>query len=147
MQVREIMTENPACCAPDSSIIEAARIMAERDCGEVPVVDQNRKLSGVITDRDIACRAVAQGKDPQRTRVREVMSSPVVTVTPEASLEECCKTMEQNQVRRVPVVDRSGACCGIVSQADIARNAPEDATAEVVKDISQATGRPSRVGG
>jgi CBS domain-containing protein len=146
MQVREIMTENPACCGPDSSIMEAARKMAECDCGEIPVVDRNRQPVGVITDRDIACRAVAAGKDPQGTKVREVMSSPVVTVTPDASIEECCKTMEQNKVRRVPVVDGGGGCCGIISQADIARSAPEHETAEVVKDVSQPSGATSRAG-
>ena len=146
MQVREIMTENPTCCSPEASIQEAARLMAEHDCGEIPVVDQGRKPVGVVTDRDIACRAVAQGKDPRATKVQDVMSSPVVTVNPETDVQDCCKTLEQNQVRRVPVVDQSGGCCGMVSQADIARNAPERETAEVVKDVSQPTGRPSRVG-
>ena len=146
MNVREIMTENPTCCRPDTSLQEVARMMVERDCGEVPVLDEAGKPVGVVTDRDIACRAVAQGKGPQETKAQDVMSSPVATITPEASVEDCCKTMEQNQVRRVPVVNESGRCCGMVSQADIARAAPEHETAEVVKDVSQPTGRPSRVG-
>ena len=146
MQVREIMTENPACCSPDASIQEAARLMMEHDCGEIPVVDGQNRPVGVVTDRDISCRAVAQGKDPARTTVREVMSEPVVTVKPEDSVESCCQSMEENQIRRVPVVDESGSCCGMVAQADIAGQTSGDKTAEVVRDISKPTEEASRGG-
>jgi len=145
MQVREIMTADPACCAPDTALKDAARLMADQDCGELPVVDDRGRPVGVVTDRDIACRGVAQGKGAEAP-VREVMSSPVVTVTPETSLEDCCRTLEENQIRRVPVVDRSGACCGMVSQADIARHAPERETAQVVRDVSRPTPEASRAG-
>lgn len=145
MQVREVMTENPACCGSDASITDAARLMVENDCGEIPVTDEAGKPVGVVTDRDIACRAVAQGKSLD-TPVSEVMSSPVVTVNPDTSVDDCCSTMEKNQIRRVPVVDESGSCCGIVAQADIARNAPERETAEVVRDVSQPNPEPSRAG-
>jgi CBS-domain-containing membrane protein len=74
------------------------------------------------------------------------MSSPVVTVTPETSVDDCCKVMEENQVRRVPVVDESGACCGMVSQADVAGRGSKEETAEVVKEVSRRTDTPSRVG-
>lgn len=141
MQVREIMTANPACCTPETSMQDAARMMADTDCGEIPVLDEQRQPIGVITDRDIACRAVAQGLDFQ-TPVRDVMSSPVYTTTPDASLEDCCKTLEDYDIRRVPVVDQNGACCGMVSQADIARNAPEHETAELIRDVSQPAQRP-----
>lgn len=137
MQVRDIMTERPECCSPRSSVQEVAKAMAARDCGEIPVLDEQRRPVGVVTDRDIACRAVAQAKDPKQTAVNEIMSSPVVTVKPETSLEDCCKTMEQNQIRRVPVVDDAGQCCGMVSQADIVRHAPEHETAQVLRDISR----------
>ena len=142
MQVREIMTENPACCGPENSVQEAARLMVQNDCGEVPVVDQSGHPVGVITDRDIACRCVAQGKDHD-TPVSEVMSAPVVTVTPETDLEECCAKMEENQVRRIPVVDEEGRCCGIVSQADVARVANERDTAGLVRDVSEPTRQPA----
>lgn len=145
MQVREIMTEKPACCAPDTPIRDAARLMVENDCGEVPVTDEGGKLVGVVTDRDITCRAVAQGKSLD-TPVSEIMSTPVVTVNPDTSVEDCCATLEENQIRRAPVVDESGSCCGIVAQADIARNAPEDETARVVRDVSQPSREPSRAG-
>ncbi len=148
MKVKDVMTEDPACCVPDSSIQEAARMMKDCDCGEIPVCEsaQSKRIVGVVTDRDIACRAVAESKDPKATKVREVMSSPVITVSPETELDECCRIMEQNQVRRLPVVDRSGRCCGIIAQADIARSAPEHETAEVVRDVSRRTGHPSMVG-
>jgi CBS domain-containing protein len=148
MKVKDIMTENPACCVPESSIQDAARLMADCDCGEIPVLEnaQSCRVVGVITDRDIACRAVAHGKDFKTTKVQEIMSSPVITVSAETDLEKCCRIMEENQVRRIPVADRSGRCVGIVAQADIARSAGEHETAEFVRDVSRRTGRPSMVG-
>jgi CBS domain-containing protein len=145
MQLREIMTENPSCCGPRTSLSDAAKLMADSDCGEIPVVDERRRPIGVVTDRDIACRGVARGKRPE-TSVRNVMSNLVVTVTPETSIEDCCKTLEGNQIRRVPVVDQRGACCGMVSQADIAQHAPEHETAQMVRDISRPAAEGSRVG-
>jgi CBS domain-containing protein len=121
-QAKDIMTTNPVCCAPENSVEEAAQMMVEHDCGEIPVVESkdNLKPIGVITDRDVTCRVVAMGKNPGQTRVRDAMSSPPMTVKPETSIEECCRVLEENQIRRVPVVDQSGRCYGIVSQADIA---------------------------
>lgn len=145
MDVREVMTEKPACCAPEDSVQEAARLMVENDCGEVPVLDETGQPVGVITDRDIACRCVAEGKD-LNTPVSEVMSAPVVTVTPDADLDECCAKMEESQVRRIPVVDESGECRGIVSQADVARVANEEKTAQLVRDVSRQSREPSSVG-
>jgi CBS domain-containing protein len=138
MQVRDIMTQDPACCTPETDLQAVARMMVDNDCGEIPVVHgKDKRPIGVITDRDIACRTVAQGKNPLNMKARECMSSPVLTVTPQMSIEDCCKLMEEKQLRRVPVVDDQGRCCGIVAQADIARQAPQKQTAEVVKDISK----------
>lgn len=145
MRVQDVMTANPTCCTEQASLKEAARMMAQSDCGEIPVVDAQRRPTGVITDRDIACRAVAEGKDPQSTSVREVMSSPVVTVTPETDLDEVCEQMEAHQIRRIPVVDENGIVCGMVSQADIARTAPPRDTAEVVREISRPAGQAARI--
>ena len=145
MQVRDIMTDNPACCAPDDTVKDAARLMVENDCGEIPVVDASGAPLGVVTDRDIACRCVAEGKSLD-TPVREVMSAPAVTVTPETSVDDCCTTMEENQIRRVPVVDEGGKCCGMVSQADIARSADEEETSELVHSVSEPSREPSRAG-
>lgn len=140
MRVQEIMSVDPACCAPSTTLMDAAKLMADQDCGEIPVLDDGERLVGVVTDRDIACRGVAQGMAPT-TAVQEVMTSPVVTASPDMSLDECCQKLEDNQIRRMPVVDESGACCGMVSQADIALHAPEHDVAEVLRDVSRPTGQ------
>jgi len=147
MQVKEIMTENPACCTPDTPLQDVARMMVENDCGCIPVVESQETLKpvGVITDRDICCRTVAEGKNPLEMTAGDCMSSPVVTVTREASVDDCCATMEQNQVRRAPVVDERGACCGMVAQADVAKAVPSQETAKLVQDVSQPTESASRV--
>jgi CBS domain-containing protein len=146
-QAKDIMTTNPACCTPENSVEEAAQMMVEHDCGEIPVVENkdNPKPVGVITDRDITCRVVAAGKNPRQARVRDAMTSPPVTVKPETSIEDCCRLLEKIQIRRVPVVDHSGHCCGIVSQADIAKAAPMERTAEVLKQVSEPSKTPSHV--
>jgi CBS domain-containing protein len=139
MYVRELMTRNPACCTPETTIVEVTRMMKDFDCGEIPVAraDGDRKLVGVITDRDVVCRVVAAGQDPSNTSVEMAMSTPVVSVTPETTLDECLSLMESHQIRRVPVVDAQGICCGIVSQADVATGAPPKETAELVKGVSR----------
>lgn len=147
MQVKDIMTQNPACCTPDTNLQEVAQMMVENDCGCIPVVESQETMKpvGVVTDRDITCRTVAQGKNPLEMTAGDCISSPLVTVTPDTSVDDCCHVMEENQVRRVPVVDESGGCCGMVAQADIATQAPKQATAEVVQEVSQPTETPSRV--
>ncbi len=135
MTVKQIMTENPATCRPESPLPEVARMMAECDCGEIPVVE-GRQPIGVVTDRDIAVRAVAQGRNPAELTARDVMSSPPLTVRPEENVKTVLRTMQDNQVRRVPVVDDRGVC-GIVSQADIARRSPAKHTASVVREVSK----------
>ncbi|MBI4455004.1 MAG: CBS domain-containing protein [Acidobacteria bacterium] len=139
MLVREIMTKSPACCTPDTNLKDVARLMVEHDCGEIPVIEssQNKTPVGVVTDRDITCRTVAEGKNPLTMTARDCMSGDVVTMTPETSLEECCKVMEENQVRRLPIVDEKGACCGILSQADVAKHARLQQAGELVREVSQ----------
>jgi CBS domain-containing protein len=146
-QARDIMSANPACCTPEQNTEDAAQMMVKHDCGEIPVVEskENRKPVGVITDRDIACRVVAAGKNPKQTRVYEVMTTPAVTIKPETSIDDCCRVMEKKQIRRVPVVDETGQCCGMVAQADIAKAAPTEQTAEVVKQVSEPSQHASRV--
>jgi CBS domain-containing protein len=138
MQVSDIMTHDPACCTPDTDLQAVARMMVEQNCGEIPVVHgSDKRPIGVVTDRDITCRSVAQGKNPLQMKARDCMSSPVVTVTPQMSIEECCRIMEERQLRRVPVVNERGTCCGIVAQADIALKAGQSEAGEVVKDVSR----------
>lgn len=135
MDVRNIMTADPVCCLASAPVQDVARLMAEHDCGEIPVVDQQGVPVGAVTDRDIACRVIATGKEP-RTPVREAMSTPPVTVAADTSIEDCCLVMQQHQIRRVLVVDDKGACCGVVAQADVVRRAPELA-ARLVRHVSR----------
>jgi CBS domain-containing protein len=128
------------------SLQRAAQLMVDCDCGEVPVVDEERKPIGVVTDRDITCRTVAKGLNPLDMTVSDVMSTPVICVRPNDDLEECCRLMEEKQIRRVPVVDDTGACCGIIALADIAQILSEDDTGAVVRDVSQKTMHASNVG-
>lgn len=139
MKVRDVMTPRPACCRRETTVQEAARAMLTHDCGSLPVIDADHsdRVIGVVTDRDIAIRAVAAGRDPATMRVEEIMSHPVAVIEDSANLEECVKTLEKNQVRRAPVVDQTGKVIGVVSQADIARVGDERHVAELVKEVSQ----------
>jgi CBS domain-containing protein len=139
MKAKDLMTPNPACCTPDTSLREVAEIFVDRDCGSVPVVESRENMTpvGIVTDRDIACRAIAKGRNPLELTARDCMSSPSVTVREDASLDDCLEAMEENRVRRVLVVDEFGRCTGIISQADIALRAPKKAAAEVVREVSQ----------
>ena len=145
MQVKEVMTPDPICCTADTPITAVAKMMVDNDCGEIPVVDDKAsKLPiGVVTDRDIVCRLVATGINPSGAIVSECMSKPIVTVSPDMSIEECCRIMEDKQIRRVPVVDERGSCCGIVALADIARHTKKAVAGEVVKEVSQPTAAAS----
>lgn len=114
--------------------------MVEADCGEIPVTDSSNRLVGVITDRDIVCRVVAKGKNPSAVTAGEVMTEPVVCVNEESSLQDVMAVMEENQIRRVPVVDATGCCCGIISQADVAMNARDGQVGELVREVSKDAG-------
>jgi CBS domain-containing protein len=137
---REIMTENPACCTPDTPLDEVAKLMLEHDCGEIPVIDLAEQPIGVVTDRDIVCRVVAEGKNPMAYPAGTCMSQPVATVPMDAPLDDVVATMEVHQVRRVPVVDDHGRCVGMISQADLAWTSPKRDLAELVREISRAAG-------
>lgn len=138
MDVRKVMTSNPACCSPATLLPEVAQLMIDHDCGEIPIVDAaTGKPLGVITDRDITVRAVAKGLNTASVPARDFMSAPIVSVSPDSSLDQCARIMEERQLRRVLVVDDAGCLCGIVAQADIARTAPTQVVAEVVKDVSR----------
>ena len=142
MNVREVMTADPACCTADTPLTEVAKMMVECDCGAIPVVDsqESKKPVGIITDRDITIRTVAEGKNPLDLTASDAMTVNVMTVTPETSIEDCCNLMEEHQIRRVAVVDKNGACCGMIAQADIAINADSGKTAEVVQEVSKGAG-------
>ncbi len=133
--VQDLMTSNPKTIESGSSVVEAARIMRDEDVGIVPIVDGGR-LVGTITDRDIAVKVVADGKDVQSTTVGPVASRDLVTVDPQQDLDEALRLMAQHQVRRLPVVEEDGRLVGILAQADVAREATPEQTGRVVEEIS-----------
>jgi CBS domain-containing protein len=133
--IKEVMTSEVKACEPDTTVAEAAKVMAKEDVGPVPVVEEGR-LTGIVTDRDIVIRVVAEGRDPNSTTVGEIASRDVVTVSPDDDLDTALKQLAQNQVRRIPVVD-GGRLVGIVAQADIARLGSDVKTGEVVEEISR----------
>jgi len=139
MQVQEIMTSDPCCCTPEMDLQQVAKMMMRYNCGAIPVVDseRGRHLMGIITDRDITCRAVADGRIPFAATVADCMTRQVYSVTPDMDLEECIRMMEEHHVRRMPVCDGGGCCCGMVAQADIARATPEQMAGEMIKEMSQ----------
>lgn len=141
MKVREIMTKNPACCTPDSSLQEVAQMMVEHDCGCIPVVDSHLTMKpvGTITDRDITVRAFAGNQNPLELKASDVMTPHIVSVRPGTSVEQCCDVMENNKIRRVLVVDESGKLSGIVAQADVAEFNTHR-SGELVREISESTG-------
>jgi CBS domain-containing protein len=111
--------------------------MCENACGAIPVVEgpDGRVLVGIVTSRDITCRVLASGKSPTETTARDCMSSPVVTLAPDATVDDCCRAMERSGVRRIPVLDAGGACTGIVSLDDVAYWAPNQATASLIRAV------------
>lgn len=141
MQVKDMMTPDPACCTGDTSLPDVARLMVTKDCGEIPVIEStaSRLPIGVITDRDIVCRTIANDLNPLNLTAADCMTKPIVTVTPDMSLEECCKIMEEKLIRRVPVVDERGACVGILAVADIALHTGKNVAGHIVTEVSQPT--------
>jgi CBS domain-containing protein len=134
--IRDVMTKNPRSVESGASATEAARIMRDEDVGIVPIVEGDR-LVGTITDRDIAIRVAADGKDPGSVTVGEIASRELVTIDPQQDLDEALRLMAQHQVRRLPVVEEDGKLVGIVAQADVAKHASSDQTGNVVEDISK----------
>jgi CBS domain-containing protein len=134
------MTKNPVCATPDDNVADVARLMKENDIGPVPIVESgaSKKLVGIVTDRDLALKVVAEGRDPSTTKVRDVMTKDVVTCRADDEVEDTLQAMSTNQLRRILVVDENDMLVGIIAQADIATrmNEPEK-TGEVVKEISQ----------
>ena len=138
MTTRDLMTSNPACVTSDTPIQQIARLMVDCDCGEIPIVERSdlKRPVGVVTDRDIVCRTVAEGKNPLAMSAGTVMTSPAVTAKVDDDLDTIKTLMETHQVRRIPVVDRNGEICGIVSLADIARRDSKKDVGEVVREVS-----------
>ena len=134
---RDVMTPKPACCTVAMPLDQVAKMMVQNDCGEIPVVDENDRVIGVVTDRDIVCRIVAKSQNPSQQTVESCMTRPAVTVQEDAPIEQVVSIMEKHQIRRVPVTNDGGRCSGIISQADLARMATEREVAELVSEVSK----------
>ena len=136
-RARDVMTPDPACCSPHTSIDQVAKMMIQNNCGEIPIVDAANRPLGVVTDRDIVCRIVAEGKNPLGYTAEQAMTTPVVALGPDVSIDDVIETMEDHQIRRVLVVDDHGCCAGIIAQADVAAKGSARKTAELVREVSR----------
>ena len=145
MQAKDIMTPDPCCCAQDDTLRDCAKMMVDFDCGEIPVCDAQGKPIGVITDRDICCRAVAKGMDTNSAKVGDVMTTPAITVNLSDSEERCIGVMEEHMIRRVPVVDQNGIVCGIVAQADLAKRLAPQPVSHMLREVSEPTDHARRL--
>jgi CBS domain-containing protein len=149
MHVEQMMTRDVACCTAETPLSEVAQMMIDNDCGAIPVVSgmEDRRLVGIVTDRDIAIRTVAKGLNPVSIEAGAIMSSPVISVAPTTSIEETLRLMEENQVRRVPVVEDDNRLVGIVAQADVALRSSDETAGKVVEEISRPNQRSAGGGG
>lgn len=139
-KVNEVMTKNPFCCLPNDMVIKSAQIMKSKEIGSVPVIEseETNKLIGIVTDRDLALKIVAEGRDPQTTKVEDVMSRKVVTCRADDDIRKALDGMSKHQLRRIPVVDKDNRVVGIIAQADVATRVNDAGkTAALVKGISQ----------
>ena len=135
--VREIMTGDAECASVNDSLVDAARKLRDLDVGALPICGDDNRLAGVITDRDIVVKCVAAGGDPSSVKVSELAEGKPVTVGADDSVEEALRTMAEHGVRRLPVIE-GHELVGVVSQADVARNLPEQAVGDLVEAISSA---------
>ena len=146
MKAKDIMTKDPSVVTPDTPIRDAAKMMQREDVGMLPVVEASgsKRLVGVVTDRDITIRHVAEGHASPDCPVREAMTERLVTSRPDDDIDDVMELMGREQVRRVAIVDERGAIVGVVAQADIVREAKDDKKAErTVEKISEPGGRTS----
>ena len=134
---REVMTGDAQCIGENDSVLDAAKRLAELDVGAMPICGEDDRLKGMVTDRDIVVRVIAQGKDPSATKAGELGQGKPVTIGADDSIEEAIHTMKDHKVRRLPVID-GHRLVGIVSQADVARAADEQEVGELVEAISAA---------
>jgi CBS domain-containing protein len=134
MLIKEIMTKAPACCTPETTLREIAREMLTHDCGEIPICDGTR-LAGVVTDRDIVCRAFTKPDNPAELTARDVMTTRIATLDENESIQRAVTVMVEQKVRRLPVL-RNGALVGMLSQADLAEHLPLAEIGALVRKLS-----------
>ena len=136
----EVMTREPACCEPGESIVEVASTMKQEDVGSVPVVEskEDKKLIGIVTDRDLVVKVLAQGTNVERATVRDAMTANPASCRENDDVTKAVQLMSERQVRRMPIVDDAGRLTGIISQADVAtRMNRDETTGELVEAISE----------
>ena len=141
MKCSEIMTKNPSCCVTTDTVYQAAQLMKSEDVGPIPIVSnhETKKLEGIVTDRDLVLKVVAEARDPKSTPVKDVMTIDVYTCRANDNVAKALELMEHHQVRRIPIVDERDQLVGIIAQADVATRVEEpEKTAEVVEGISKA---------
>lgn len=135
--VTSVMTAEPCCCRTDTPVQQVAQMMVDNDCGMIPVVDSEGKPVGAVTDRDIATRIVARGVNASEATAEQAMTAPVSTIKTDTSLHDATCLMEAEKIRRVIVVDGDGKLCGVAALADLARAGKDEATAHVVRHVSE----------
>ncbi|RZA11122.1 MAG: CBS domain-containing protein [Lysobacteraceae bacterium] len=135
--ITDVMTPNPVSCSPDASLREVANLMVQHDCGQIPVVDDAGAPLGVVTDRDIVVRAVATGRELPACTAGDVMTTPCRSIGAGTSVQDAVALMEAGKIRRVPVVGDDGRLVGIVSIADLSLAGKAEATAQVVRQVSE----------
>ena len=147
MKIKEVMTKQPTCCTPETPLEMVARMMAECDCGAIPVVNDQESLMplGVITDRDIVIRALADGQNPLELTAAACMTAPAVTIDVDSDLEECLTHLEDKQIRRAIVIDDDGRVCGIIAPADVAHHTPKRVVGELIERVSERLAPPPAV--
>jgi CBS domain-containing protein/osmotically-inducible protein OsmY len=149
MNCRKLMTSNPASCTPNDTVARAAKLMKSEDVGPIPVVmdKSDKRLVGIVTDRDLTLKVLAEGRDPEMTLVESVMTSNPISCREDQDINEALRAMSEHQVRRIPIVDRQHRLTGIIAQADVARKMHDETVGAVVEDISERRGMLGWPGG
>ena len=126
MKCKDVMSKNIKWASPESTIKEAVNIMEQENCGAVPVVDQNMRIKGIVTDRDITLFTILQHKDPDTTQLKEFMSKDVITCLEEEDFHDLLTRMKEYQIRRIPIVNKENQLVGMVSLGDVAVKVPQE---------------------
>ena len=136
-KARDVMSSDCTCIGENETVLDAAKQLADKDVGSLPICGSDNRLKGMLTDRDIVVKVLAQGKDPSSVKAGELGQgdSQTVTIGADDSIDEALRTMKEHAVRRLPVIDGT-ECIGIVSQADLAKNVDEEKVGELVEAIS-----------
>ena len=141
MKSKDVMTEKVVFCYPGDKVVKAAKKMKKADIGSLPIVEnkENKKLTGILTDRDLALKVIGKGRNPKSTKIKKVMTKNVVTCRTTDDVQKVLNMMAEHQLRRIPVVDKNNRVVGVIAQADVATRLNQPSlTAAMVKDISQS---------